>query len=206
LERAPGGDDCHAASDPDPSRKFQAPNSKSQTNPKSKIPRLKTLAPRGRTGGGERGGSAQEVLRFLPFGSFAFVCDLEFGIWNFLAVRLFSQNFHPSITQPALSSPLLDKEGWMRYHAPQQGRAGGRHLIVVPCRAGAWQELLGRTERTLAWVPAAPCVPEGAHLPFSGRVPVLFWGAGREEAGKPRAIARSWVTWHNWVIAIPAAC
>jgi hypothetical protein len=78
----------------------------------------------------------------------------------------------------------------VQYAAPEQVQADSHNLIVVPCRAEAWQELLERNDRSLTWIEPDRLVPNGVHLPFSDSVPVLFWGDGYEDGRKSFAERR----------------
>lgn len=76
------------------------------------------------------------------------------------------------------------------YNSPEQVPTGGRSIIVVPCRAASWQELLERNDRGLHWIEPDRLVPSGVRLPLSDSVPVLFWGDGYEDGRKPFAERR----------------
>jgi hypothetical protein len=73
----------------------------------------------------------------------------------------------------------------VHYSTPGQVQTGSRSILVVPCRAEAWQELLERSERNLQWILPDRLVPNGGQLPFADPVPVLFWGEGYEDGRKP---------------------
>jgi hypothetical protein len=60
-------------------------------------------------------------------------------------------------------------------------------VVVVPCRPGAWEELLDRKPNSLDWLPASHTVPPGGSLPVDDSVPVLFWDNGFEGGQKPHA-------------------
>jgi hypothetical protein len=76
------------------------------------------------------------------------------------------------------------------YGSPEKIGPSGRNIIVAPCRADAWQELLERNDRTLHWIEPDRLVPNGTGLPFSDSIPVLFWGDGYEDGRKPFAERR----------------
>jgi hypothetical protein len=68
------------------------------------------------------------------------------------------------------------------YAHPDQVESQGRVLIVVPAAGSSWQALLDSQPESLDWLPPDAVTPGGESLPFSGPVPVLFWGAGYPES------------------------
>lgn len=66
----------------------------------------------------------------------------------------------------------------------------GACLVIEPCADSDWKALLHRMPSTAPWIPACEAVPPGITLPFSDRVPVLFWGKRAEDGDKPFAELR----------------
>jgi len=60
-------------------------------------------------------------------------------------------------------------------------------VTVVPCRPTAFQSVLEHDSPPLLWLTADAVVPAGAGLPISNSVPILFWGEGFEDGGRPFA-------------------
>ncbi|MFZ5573404.1 MAG: polysaccharide deacetylase family protein [Thermodesulfobacteriota bacterium] len=58
-------------------------------------------------------------------------------------------------------------------------------IIVVPCREESWDLSSAGAVKTIQWIPIRDTLPRGERLPIMEKVPVLFWGGGFENGGKP---------------------
>ena len=70
-------------------------------------------------------------------------------------------------------------------------QAVGANIIVAPCTQSAWNKLLTRTSHSLDWLPSCEVTPNGTQLAFTDSIPVLCWGEGYEDGGKPFAEQRA---------------
>ncbi len=86
-----------------------------------------------------------------------------------------------------------------------QSRTDGEspEIIIQRCPDNAWGDLLSAPAGSLDWVPAEAAAPPGRPLPFSGELPVLFWGAGSQAGARPFARQRpdGRVTFHADILA-----
>jgi len=73
------------------------------------------------------------------------------------------------------------------YAHPSQAPIDFRGVIVVPCAATDFSDLLQRSPGTLPRLPLEQVLPSGARSSFVEPIPVLFGGAGRREANGPFA-------------------
>ncbi len=76
------------------------------------------------------------------------------------------------------------------YGQSEQFRTKRQGIVVTPAAPVAWRKLLDRPSSSLDWLPVDETVPSGAKMPFSDRIPVLFWGEGYEDGHKPFAERR----------------
>lgn len=65
--------------------------------------------------------------------------------------------------------------------------SSGPRVLIRPCRAGAWGELLAAPPNTVDWIRGPQVVPAGAALPVGTHVPALLWANDAEGGGKPFA-------------------
>lgn len=79
---------------------------------------------------------------------------------------------------------------FLHYGQPEYAPNDKLGLVVVPCAKDAWYNLITLPANTLNWLPQERVLPTGAKLPFTDKVPVLFWGAGYEDGHKPFAERR----------------
>jgi hypothetical protein len=86
------------------------------------------------------------------------------------------------------------------YGAPDTvDRADAPAIVVVPCAPTAWHALIEQCRLHLPHAPLAQLLPPGARLPFAEPLPILFWGDGYEDGGKPFA-----EQWKNGTVVIYA--
>jgi len=76
------------------------------------------------------------------------------------------------------------------YGRPDQRPSVQEGIVVIPCTEDAWYNLLALPPNSLDWLPQNRVLPDGATLPFTDTIPVLFWGAGYEDGHKPFAERR----------------
>lgn len=57
-------------------------------------------------------------------------------------------------------------------------RSPDRTVRVMPSSEDGWSRLLNAPSNHIDWLPISGTVPQGAELPWSDSIPVLFWGEG----------------------------
>lgn len=78
----------------------------------------------------------------------------------------------------------------VHYACPETVTAQGSALVVAPCSAANWHEILTQPPGALQWLPRQSLLPAGACEERVDRLPVLFWGAGYADGCKPFAEQR----------------
>lgn len=72
----------------------------------------------------------------------------------------------------------------IHYDRPDAIQVKPPGIVVVPCAENSWSDLLNRPNHSLDWLSPEQVLPAGASVPFSGSIPVLFWGEGYEDGHK----------------------
>ncbi len=77
------------------------------------------------------------------------------------------------------------------YGHPQEIQLDRPGIVVARCDADAWSTLIQRPPNSLHWLPIHQAIPDNAKIAVDDPVPVVFWGKGYDDAGKPFAEQRA---------------
>lgn len=77
------------------------------------------------------------------------------------------------------------------YKEPSNVKPDKPTIIVRPCGGNSWNTILERGNKRISFVQPQSTIPPGMDVPFSGEIPIIFWGAGVDEECAPFAEQRS---------------
>jgi hypothetical protein len=92
----------------------------------------------------------------------------------YLTTKAITYAWQQLVKRAGLTDPDIIK---LNYGDPAAAPTDQPVMTIIPCSPRAGEALLQLPPQSLDWIPGTAATPAHLQLPFSGSIPILFWGA-----------------------------